>query len=138
MTASFPAVLVALILVCLAVAYLLLNSMHKPRVLPPPRSKRGEPPYQDTNSLAKLFLEVLALQDSGAKWPAILQQLNLEEEPHIRTLLLELRSHPPADPRTVLEAIESACIAAKREGQSPSRAELLGRALTALQRAKSR
>jgi hypothetical protein len=134
MTAWLQLVSVVLIL---AAVYLLLNPRRKPRVLPPPRSNRGEPSYQEANSLAKLFVEVLALKDSAAKWPTILQKLNLEDEPHIRTLLLELRSHCAADPSTGLEAIERACIAAKREGQSPPRAELLGRALTVLQGAKS-
>lgn len=118
----------------LAAAYLLPTRKRKPRVLPPPTSKRAAPSYQETNSLAKLFLEVLALKEGAARWPAVLQKLNHENEPHIRTLLLELRSHRTADPVTVLEAIESECIAAKREGLSPSRAELLGRALTAVQR----
>lgn len=122
----------------LAVAYLLPSLKRKPRVLPPPTSKRAEPSYQETNSRAKLFLEVMALKEGAARWPAILQRLNHENEPHIRTLLLELRSHRTADPVTVMEVIESECIAAKREGQSPSRAELLGRALRAVREAEPR
>jgi hypothetical protein len=119
-------------------AYLLPTLKRKPRVLPPPSSKRAEPSYQETNSRAKLFLEVLALKEGAARWPAILQRLNRENEPHIRTLLLELRSHCTADPVAVLEAIESECISAKREGKSPSRAELLERALRVVREADPR
>src|SRR5690348_58511 len=85
-----------LVLGGLAAAYLLLISKRKPRVLPPPSSKRPEPSYQEINSRAKLFLEVLALKESSPKWPSVLRKLNLEDDPHIRTLLLELRSHRTA------------------------------------------
>lgn len=138
MTTLLPLIVVVVALGGLAAAYLLPTPKRKPRVLPPPSSKRAAPSYQETNSLAKLFLEVLALKEAAARWPAILQNLNRESEPHIRTLLLELRSHRTADPVTVLEAIESECIAAKREGLSPSRAELLGRALSVVRKAGPR
>lgn len=115
-----------------------LSLRPKPRVLPPPTSKRAEPAYHETSDLAKLFVEVLELKKSSAKWPKILRRLNLEDEPHIRTLLLELRSHRIAEPGAVLEAIESTCIAAKSDGQSPSRTELLERSLAVLQPANPR
>lgn len=104
----------------------------KRRVRPPPRSKKAEPSFQQANSLAKLFVEVLALKESSITWPTVLQRLNLEDEPHIRTLLLELRSERPASPGAVLDAIERVCIAAKREASTPSRAELLNRTLASL------
>ena len=138
MTAWLQLFAVVLMLGGCAAIYLLVNPKRKPRVLPPPRSKKAEPSYQETDSLAKLLLEVLALKESDAKWPTILHQLNIEGEPHVRTLLLELRSHGIADPSAVLQVVESACIAAKREGKSPSRVELLGRALTFLQAGNSR
>lgn len=138
MNAWLQLVSVVLFVGCLAAAYLLLSPKPKPRVLPPPTSRRAEPSYQETNSLAKLFVEVLALKESAARWPTILRRLNGEDEPHIRTLLLELRSHRAADPNAVLAAIESTCIAAKRETLSPTRSELLERALAVLQEGNSR
>lgn len=119
----------------LGAGYRLLSAAPKLRVLPPPTTKKPEPPYHETNSLAKLFVEAVGLKERAAKWPAILRSLNPDDEPHIRTLLLELRSHRAADPNSVLEAIERTCIAAKRGGQSPSRCELLERALTVLREA---
>ena len=122
----------AAVAVCLAAAYLLRSAKNKPKVLPPPRSRKPEPAFHETNSLARLFVEVLALKEGTPTWPSILKRLNPSDNPHTRTILLELRSLPAADPEAVLNAIEQICIESKREGQDPSQVELLERALAGL------
>ena len=96
---------------------------NKPRIRPPPRSRKPDESYQAVNSLARLFLEAVALKEERAKWPGVLKTLNPEDEPRIRTLLLELRQPDAVDPRTALQAIEQTCIQAQSESRSFSRAE---------------
>ncbi len=135
----WPVVLVTfVILAFLCRAYLARARKRKIRVLPPPRSRKAEAAFQETNSLAKLFVEVLALKECAATWPLMLQRLNADDNPQIRTLLLELRSHPAAKPMEALEAIERACMASKQQGLCPSRAELLELALSDLRNANPR
>jgi hypothetical protein len=118
----------AVVLTCIGIAIKYLLAKQHPRVRPPPRVQPTERTYQVTNHVARLFLEVLELKKVEVQWPAILQQLNPEDEPHIRTLLLELRASNATDPRQALDAIEEVCIAAKPESERLSRAELLERA----------
>lgn len=84
--------------------------------------------------MANLFVETVALKECGAKWPNVLQRLNPQDEPHVRTLLLEIRERNKNDPRPALEAIERACIESKREGDHFSRATLLERAKLLLEK----
>ena len=132
MSSSLEFVAVVFVLACLVAAYFLRRTNHRPRVRPPPRSKRIECSYQETNALANLFLEAVALKEGGASWPSVLQRLNPEAEPHIRTLLLEIREPNGTDPRMALEAIETVCIESKRKGDQLSRADLLERAKSML------
>lgn len=102
------------------------------RVLPPPRSKRATPTYQQTNAVAKLFIETLQLKESSARWPRILQGLNPDDDPQTRTILLELRTLSAADPRKVLLAIEGTCLNSKQGGDQLTRMDLLERAKSSL------
>jgi hypothetical protein len=117
---------------CVVGAYFLMPRKHKPRVLPPPRSAGLARSYQETNSVASLFLDVLKLKEGDATWPGILRHLNPENDPQIRTLLLELRQAQAAEPRQVLDTIEAVCMASKPESEWLSRADLLERAKSAL------
>ena len=109
--------------------YFIARRFHaKPKVLPPPRSRGTELSYQETNSVAKLFLEAASLKESDANWSSVLKLLNAEDEPRIRTLLLELRELNISNPRCTLETIEAVCIESKRESEKLSRADLLERA----------
>jgi hypothetical protein len=90
-----------------------------------PRSKRPDDSYQATNTTAKLLTEVLALRERHAQWPEILKTLNPSDEPHVRTVLLELRWPNVANPDDVLKVIEDVCLSVNLSGQSPSRVELL-------------
>ena len=119
---------------CLVAAYFFTRGhKSKPRILPPPRSKSTERSYEETNSVAKLFLEIISLKESAANWPSVLKGLNTQDEPRIRTLLLELRSFDSSSARQALEAIEAVCIESKHESEKLTRAELLQRAQLRLQ-----
>jgi hypothetical protein len=131
MKQEIQVVAVALLIVCLVFAYIVIarGSERKSKVLPPPRSKSTELTYQESNSIAKLFLETVSLRESEASWPIVLKGLNKDDEPRVRTLLLELRSFDTSSPNKILVAIESVCIVSKRERQQFTRVELLERAL---------
>ena len=123
---------------CLFAAYMFVQrSKPKPRVLPPPRSKSTERSYQETNSVAKLFLETVSLKESHATWPAILKGLNAQDEPRVRTLLLELRTLAVTNPHDALKAIEAVCIDSKHESEMLTRPEILERAHSRIKRAQS-
>lgn len=131
-------VAVTLLFGCLVAAYFFVQrSQRKPRVLPPPRSKRIDRPYQETDSVARLFLETVSLKAGAANWPTVLRRLNTEDEPRVRTLLLELRQFETSNPREALEAIETVCIESKHESVSLTRADLLERARVRLKVARS-
>jgi hypothetical protein len=120
---------VLLLLGCLLAGYMLAQkNRRKPRVLPPPRSKRKSESYQEKNSVAKLFLEAVTLKENHANWPKVLKELNSEDEPFIRTLLLELRQLNTNSPREALEAVVYVCMESKDEGDRLTRADLLERA----------
>jgi hypothetical protein len=119
-------------------AYILMQgSRPKPKVRPPPRSKSTARSYQESNSLACLFLETLSLKESRATWPAILNELNSEDDPRVRTLLLELRSLSAPNPMEALGVIEWVCIAAKHESERVTKTDLLERAQARLKSAQS-
>ncbi len=123
---------------CLAAAYFFAQrGQRKPRVLPPPRSKGTDRSYQETNSVAKLFLEAVSLKEGDASWPVVLKHLNTENEPRIRTLLLELRWLNPSNPREALEVIETICMESKHESETLTRADLLERAQSRLKVARA-
>ena len=126
--------LLLLVVGCVA-AYFLIAQKPRRRVLPPPRTTKPAPSFHETDSLAKLFVAVVNLKERAATWPSILQELNSENDPHIRTLLLELREQSTSDPGRALVAIEQACIATKNDGRSLNQAELLEVALSALRMA---
>lgn len=130
MKAELQLVALTVVIGCFALAYhfFVRGSERKYRVLPPPRGKSTERTYQESNNIAKLFLETVSLKESEANWPAVLNGLNIEDEPRVRTLLLELRSLDTSSPKDVLLAIESVCIECKREGEQLTRVELLERA----------
>jgi hypothetical protein len=128
--------LAAILLLFGVIAWAYLKSpdaQRKPRVLPPPRSKSTEPTYEQRDSVASLFLETVALIQKGATWPALLDRLNPDDQPRIRTLLLELRAHNARSPREVLHAIEITCIESKPESESLTRGDLLERARVRLE-----
>jgi hypothetical protein len=104
-------------------------------VLPPPRSRKIDLSYQETNSVAKLFLATVSLKEGQSTWPVVLKGLNTEDEPRIRTLLLELRQMSTSSPQPVLEVIEEVCIQSKEKCGELTRAELLERALSRMGRA---
>lgn len=111
-------------------AFLLARSRPRgPRVLPPPRSRSTVRTYQETNPIARLFLETRSLQESAANWPRVLKGLNTDDVPRIRTLLLELRAFDTSSPHAALAAIEAVCIECKRVSPQVTREELLERAL---------
>lgn len=128
MSALLHTVAFVFILGFVVAVYFLRKANGKPRVRPPPRSKSTERTYQETNSVAGLFLQVVALKESGTQWPRVLRRLNPDDEPHVRTLLLEMRGCHGTDPHAALEALERVCIASKHESDHLSRAELLERA----------
>ncbi|MCK6423712.1 MAG: hypothetical protein L6Q75_01310 [Burkholderiaceae bacterium] len=111
-------------------AFLMARSRPRgPRVLPPPRSRSTVRTFQETNPIARLFLETRSLQESAANWPRVLKGLNADDVPHIRTLLLELRAFDTSSPRAALAAIEAVCIECKRVSPQVTREALLERAL---------
>jgi hypothetical protein len=130
-------VVVAILGYLSATYYLAQKNQRKRRVLPPPRSKGTARSYQETNSVARLFLETVSLKEGEANWPRVLKGLNAEDEPRIRTLLLELRLLNPSDPRGALEAIEAVCIGSRDESDQLTRAELLERAHSRMKEAGS-
>jgi hypothetical protein len=132
MSFSLMSLVVIFILGCFVAGYFVGISNDKPRVLPPPRSKSTELSYQETNSVASLFLEVVALKKEDARWPSLLKRLNPGNEAHVRTLLLEIRQSNSTDPRSALELIEKVCISSKSESDDLSRSDLLERAIAML------
>ena len=81
--------------------------------------------YQEQSAPAKLLAEILTLKAKNAQWPEILGVLNPQNDPHIRTVLLEIRGPHIFVPHTALNIIESVCVAAKRPSTGLSRLELL-------------
>ena len=133
------ALLLLLLVVALAVAaYLFLRPNRTPRVRHPTiRSKSTVPSFQESNSAARLLAGVDQLKGHNATWPGILQTLNPEDSPQLRTVLLELRSLQVASPQLVLKAIEEACLASYRESGSLSRVDILDRAKARLCEARA-
>jgi hypothetical protein len=76
------------------------------------------------------------LKQAEARWPAVLDGLNADDDPHIRTLLLELRGFDTSSPREALDAIEAVCIESKRESETLTRWDLLERAQLLLRSAR--
>lgn len=91
-----------------------------------PRSRKADDSYQAAHAAAGLLSDVLDLRGRKARWPAILQTLNPDESPSLRTVLLELRWLHVDEPSRALWWMEEACIQAK--GRALSRLELLERA----------
>lgn len=109
------------------------NYKLRPRY-PRARNKVVPDSYQETNSEAKLLADVLALKERSAQWPDILKTLNPDDEPRIRTVLLELRWPHVFAPHTALNIIESICLSANRSGNMRSRLELLELAKSSMER----
>ena len=128
---QFAAVL--LIPVLLVFAFFRSRTDDRPRTRHPRvRSKSTGGTYQETNSAARLLSGVLALKERNAQWSEIMQALNPEDEPRIRTVLLELRWAHRSKPRKVLQAIEDICLASHRESSTLSTQDLLERAKSIL------
>ena len=80
---------------------------------------------------------MVSLKESDANWPSVLKGLNTEDEPRIRTLLLELRGLNASNPREALETIETVCIESKHESEQLTRADVLERAQSRMRGANS-
>lgn len=127
--------LVLLLLVSLVALYVHWLSAHKARPgQPRRRSKSAIPAHAEANDAAKLLSEVLALKQQQATWPNILQTLNPDDVPRIRTVLLELRGPHIFVPHTALNIIESTCLSAERPNNKLSRLDLLERAKRDMER----
>jgi hypothetical protein len=125
---TFPQKIALLLIVFGVLAFLFRHwqTSSKPTVRHlAPRSKRPDDSYQATNTTAKLLTEVLGLRERRAQWPEILKTLNPSDEPHVRTILLELRWPHIANPDEVLKVIEDVCLSVNLSGQTPSRVEIL-------------
>ena len=123
------AILLLLLLVGLVTAYLLRGTDKPSRVRHPTiRSKSTARSFQETNSAASLLAGVTKLKRHDATWPSVLQTLNSDDDPQVRTVLLELRSLYVSEPRVVLDAIEQICVASHRESNTLSRVDILDRA----------
>ena len=90
--------------------------------------------YAEMSTGAKLLNDVLALKSRDAQWPDILQTLNPDDEPRIRTVLLELRWPHVLVPHAALSLIETVCLAADRSGDASSRLDLLERAKLSMEK----
>lgn len=136
---NLGAAFLLLLVVAVAVAtYLLLRADRTPRVRHPTiRSKSTVPSFQESNSAAWLLAGVDRLRGQDATWPRILQTLNPEDSPQLRTVLLELRSLKVASPHMVLNAIEESCLASYRESNTLSRMDILDRAKARLCEARA-
>ena len=132
-TVNVVAILLLLLLVGLATAYLLRRTDKPPKVRHPTiRSKSTVRSFQETNSAARLLAGVTKLKNHNAIWPSILQTLNSDDDPQVRTVLLELRSLHVSEPRVVLDVIEQICVASHRESNTLSRVDILDRAKSQL------
>ena len=129
MNAGVVLLLLLLLLVGLATAYFLLRP-NKPTQIRHPtiRSKGTTRSFQETNSAARLLAGVTDLRKQEATWPKMLETLNSDDNPQVRTVLLELRSVHVGEPGLVLDAIEEACLASYRESNTLSRVDILDRA----------
>lgn len=129
---------VILIIGCfVAVRFMAQGGKRKPKILPPPRSKSTERLYQETNSVARLFIETVSLKECRPNWSTVLKELNAEDEPRIRTLLLEMRDLDASSTYRALEAVEAVCIKSKQKSERLTRVELLERAKSRMQRFQS-
>lgn len=125
---TFAATLL-LFALALPLAYLFFRTEKPPRVRHPTiRSKSTAPTFQETNSAARLLAGVTELKGQHPTWPKLLQTLNADDHPQVRTVLLELRQLQVLDPQRVLDAIEEACLASHRESHGLSRVDILDRA----------
>ncbi len=86
--------------------------------------------------IANLLLDVLSLRERSAQWPAILTQLNPEDQPKFRTVLLELRWLYRDYPDAALRLVERVCIATRKSGSASSRLELLEMSKSLAERSK--
>jgi len=89
------------------------------------RLARSIPAPEAQDPIASLLLDVLSLRDSSAQWAAILTKLNPEDQPKLRTVLLELRWLYRDYPDAALRLIERVCMATRKAGSPSSRLELL-------------
>jgi hypothetical protein len=127
---SLPLKLALLLLIAI-VALLLLRrrTSHRPATRHPRiRSRPIGGSYSEANGIAKLLSEVQALKERAAQWADILKTLNPDDQPRVRTVLLELREPHIFAPHTALDAIESVCLTAERPNDHLSRLDLLERA----------
>ena len=135
---SFFEIGVVLLVVAGVLAYLYQRANYKPKTRHPTiRSRSTVGSYQQTNSAAKLLADAVALKEIDAKWPRVIQTLNAEDEPRLRTVLLELRRFDVDSPQAALKAIEDVCLASHHESGTLSRFDLLDRAKSVLERANT-
>ena len=130
---SVGAAILLLLIAVLAIGYLLLRADRQPKIRHPTiRSKSTARSFQETNSAARLLAGVTQLRKDDSPWPIILRTLNSDDNPQVRTVLLELRALRVSDPQSVLVAIEEACLASYRESSALSRVDIMDRAKTRL------
>jgi hypothetical protein len=119
---------IALILMTLVAVALVLQVWKLRARSNPSRSRRLAkkiPLVEAHDPIASLVLDVLSLRDESAQWSAILTKLNPEDQPKLRTVLLELRWLYRDHPDAALRLIERVCIATRKSGSASSRLELL-------------
>jgi hypothetical protein len=122
-TTEVALLVVTIVAVALAVRLWTLRAQLNPRR--GRRSAKQVPVAEVHDEIAGLMLDVLALRDQAAQWSAVLARLNPEEQPKLRTVLLELRWLYRDHPDAALRLIERVCIATRKSGSAASRLELL-------------
>jgi hypothetical protein len=115
--------------------YIRWRSSYRPKTRHPRvRSKSTSAPFSKVNGAASLLEDVHSLKKASAQWPEILKRLNPDDEPHIRTILLEIRGPHIFAPHVALNIIEDICLSTPKPNGALTRMHLLERVKASMER----